>query len=275
VHFIPEARKIPILMYHSIADDASPKFKSFAVSPSLFADQMAYLQQHDYTPINVTQLVHTYMQKKTLLPARPIVITFDDGFADFFTHALPVLQQYNFTATLYITTAFVNGTSKWLESEGEAMRRLLTWSQIHEINAAGIECGAHSHTHPQLDVLDLAKMREEVVSCKKVLEDHLQEEVSSFAYPYGYYTTAVKQAVQEAGYTSACAVKFTLSSEKTDPFALARLKVSSDTSVKLLGELLTTGPGAMTALMLRARTPAWQLVRRSSILMSRYAVQKH
>lgn len=274
MRFTPEARKIPILMYHSIADEASPKFKSFAVPPLLFADQMAYLQRSNYSPLTVTQLVHT-IQQKSPLPERPIVITFDDGFTDFYTHALPILQQYNLTATLYITTAFVNTTSKWLESEGEGMRPLLTWEQINEIHAAGIECGAHSHTHPQLDMVSLAKAREEVVTCKKILEDHLQEEVSSFAYPYGYYTTAVKQAVQKAGYTSACAVKFTLSSEKTDPFALARLKVSSDTSVQMLEELLTTGPDAMTALMLRARTPVWQFVRRSSTLMTRYPVTKH
>src|SRR5947209_2067758 len=95
-----EKKQIPILMYHSITQSTNPKFMPIAVPPALFAEQMAYLHQHSYTPIKVTQLVHMLLQERCSLPERPVVITFDDGFADFFTDALPVLQQYHFTATL-------------------------------------------------------------------------------------------------------------------------------------------------------------------------------
>src|SRR5437764_272682 len=99
-------QRVPILMYHSIADEASRAFRPFAVPPALFADQMAYLAQNGYTPLTVTRLVQTWAGGGEL-PARPIVLTFDDGFADFHTHALPVLYRYGFTATLYVTTGFI------------------------------------------------------------------------------------------------------------------------------------------------------------------------
>src|SRR6266496_2657570 len=95
-----ERKKVPILMYHSISDHASPKFKQFTVSPKLFAEHMAYLHQHRYIPITVTQFVNAL--SNSTLPERPVVLTFDDGFADFYTEALPVLKHYGFAATLYV-----------------------------------------------------------------------------------------------------------------------------------------------------------------------------
>src|SRR5713101_1852063 len=149
-------KKVPILMYHSISEHAAPRFKPFAVSPTLFVEHMAYLHQHAYTPITVTQLINTRSKGSSALPEQPVVLTFDDGFADFYTEALPVLQRYGFVATLYVTTAFVNATSRWLQQEGEAERLMLTWEQLAEVNAHGIECGAHSHSHAQLDMLPAA-----------------------------------------------------------------------------------------------------------------------
>src|SRR5713226_3314154 len=91
-----EKKQIPILMYHSIAQSTNPKFKQFAVPPALFAEHMTYLRQHSYTPINVTQLVCMFLQGKFALPERPVVLTFDDGFADF----IQTLFRYSSSAAL-------------------------------------------------------------------------------------------------------------------------------------------------------------------------------
>jgi peptidoglycan/xylan/chitin deacetylase (PgdA/CDA1 family) len=240
----------------------------------MFTDQMAYLHQQSYTPITVTQFVHAQSQESSVLPERPVVLTFDDGFADFFTEALPVLQKYGFSATLYVTTAFINGTSRWLQHEGETNRPMLTWKQLTEISACGIECAAHSHNHPQLDTLSRSKAHDEIVRSKKVLEDHLGEKVSSFAYPFGYHTATLRWLVRMAGYTSACAVKHKMSSEATNPFALARLIVRPDTTLGAFAALLTgcssSATTALYTMYARARTPVWQLVRRSSTSVGRY-----
>ncbi len=263
-----DKQKVPVLMYHSISDHASPKFKQFVVSPKLFAEHMAYLHQHKYTPITVSQFASALTQRGDKLPKRPVVLTFDDGFADFYTEALPVLKHYGFTATLYTATAFINGTSRWLQHEGEAARPMLTWEQLGEIHASGIDCGGHSHSHPQLDIIPPAEAYGEIIQCKRHLEEHLNQEISSFAYPFGYYTTTLQRQVQAAGYTSACAVKFAMSSEKTDPFAIERLIVRPDTTLDALASLLSGHSSPVFAtIYARARTPLWQLARQGSSLM--------
>ncbi len=103
------------------------------------------------------------------------------------------------------------------------------------------------------------------MQCKRLLEQHLGQEISSFAYPYGYHTATIKQLVREAGYTSACAVKYEMSSESTDAFALGRLMVEPNTSVDELTALLTKGyPSVVTTMYKRARTPVWRIARRFS-----------
>jgi len=259
----PDKKKIPILMYHSISQRAAPNYRRFAVPPALFAAHMAYLNRHHYTSITVTQFITMRMAGSFSLPERPVILTFDDGFADFFTGAFPVLQKHNFTATLYVTTAFINCTSRWLAREREEARPMLTWDQLTEINAAGIECGGHSHCHRQLDTISRSAARNEIVQCKRILEDRLGQEAFSFAYPYGYHTAAIKQLVREAGFTSACAVKYEMSSETSDPFALARLMVKPSTSVDSLAALLNTdNPSTVVTLYKRARVPVWRITRR-------------
>lgn len=262
-------KKIPILMYHSISCSTNPKFAQFAVPPAHFAQQMAYLNHSGYTPITVTQWTDALGQQATMLPEKPIILTFDDGMADFYTEALPILTQYGFGATLYIATSYVEGTCGWLQHENEATRPMLTWRQVAEIQASGIECGAHTHTHPQLDVLAAPKVREEIVTCKSILEDHLGQRVLSFAYPYGYYTKATQRLVQAADYTSACAVKHMMNAASTNPFALTRLMVKATTNISDFGATLTgkgTHSMALSTAYARMRTPVWQLVRRGSSL---------
>jgi peptidoglycan/xylan/chitin deacetylase (PgdA/CDA1 family) len=259
-----EEKKIPILMYHSISEPerANHQRWPFAVSPALFAEHIKYLYEHGYVALTVTQLITLLYHNRQSLPEQPVVVTFDDGYADFFTNALPVLKRYNFVATLYITTAFVGGTSSWLWREKEATHPMLTWEQIAEINRQGIECGGHSHTHPQLDLLSLSAARREIIQNKELLEQHLDQKIASFAYPHGYHSVALQRTLKQAGYTSACAVKYEMSVESTNPFSLARLGIMADTDVDALAALLTSSPPSLlNALYKRSCAPVWRLVR--------------
>jgi peptidoglycan/xylan/chitin deacetylase (PgdA/CDA1 family) len=242
-----EKQNIPILMYHSISSYASSKFKPCIVSPETFDEHLSYLDQYHYTPITVTQFVQAMARGGEGLPPRPMILTFDDGYADFYTEALPALKRHGFVATLYIPTAFVGGTSLWAQDIGEGSRPLLTWEQLAEISASGIECGAHTHTHRSLDMLPPSEVRDEIVRSKELLEDHLGQQVSSFAYPFGYYSARVRQLVRMAGYASACAIKGALSSLHDDPYALARLAIKPDTGVHALATALSSSCGPLVA----------------------------
>jgi peptidoglycan/xylan/chitin deacetylase (PgdA/CDA1 family) len=261
---------IPILMYHSISppESASPRFRRWVVSPDNFAAHMEYLtREKSYSPLTVSQLVDSV--RAGSLPRRPVVVTFDDGFADFHTHAVPTLVRYALPVTVYICTGFVGDTSRWLWREDEASRPMMTWSQIAELPAAGIECGAHTATHPQLDTLPRRAAEDEIRGSKATLEDHLGATVASFAYPHGYYSPVVRRMVGDAGYQSACGVKHAMSSTGDDPFALARIIVSADVDVPQLAALLRGQNLPVAPFPEPMRTTGWRVVRRTRARLQR------
>jgi peptidoglycan/xylan/chitin deacetylase (PgdA/CDA1 family) len=264
----PDGGVLPIIMYHSIALDATPMFKQFAVAPALFADHIAYLDDHGYTPLTVTQYIQLRQMPFSAWPRRPIVLTFDDGYADFYERAFPVLLRHRFVATLYVTTGYVGETSRWLRRSGEATRRMLTWEQLCELHQHNIECGAHSHTHPQLDVLPRRLADHEILRSKRLLEEHLNTRTSTFAYPYGYYTADVQEDVRKAGFTSACAVKRRFCSSTSDPYALERLIVRGDLRVPGLAALLTRTRDPLAALSGNAHV-IWNFCRREGSILKR------
>lgn len=257
--------RIPILLYHSIAEEASPAFRRSTIHPRDFAAHLACLQARHYTGLTVTEYVQA-IKRRIPLPLRPVIITFDDGFADFHANALPILRQYHFPATLYITTGYIGQTSQWLHNEGEGNRPMLTWSQVADLRQQQIECGAHTQSHPQLDTLSPEQAHCEILRSKQVLEQQLGCAVESFAYPYGLYSARVREMVQEAGFSSACGVKHAISSVADDRFALARIMVTADTDLPTFERLLT-GEGLRVAPQREQwRTKGWRLMRRLRIL---------
>lgn len=242
----PEKGHIPILMYHSISSQASSGFRPCIVTPETFDKHLSYLEQQHYTSLTVTQLVQALVTGSDL-PARPIVITFDDGYADFYTAALPALQRHGFSATLYVATAFIGGTSRWLQHMDEGDRPMLTWEQLAEISASGIECGAHTHTHPALDMLPPSEARNEILRSRRLLEEHLGQHVASFAYPFGFHNPRLQQIVRESGFASACVIKRKMISDRDNLYTLPRLAIWPDTNEHMLAAALSSGRGPLIA----------------------------
>lgn len=254
-------QRIPILLYHSVAETVAPRYSRWAVKPTAFAAQMAHLRRAGYQALTVTQLAQILTQMPTALPTKPVVITFDDGLADFYTDALPVLQQYELPATLYITTGYVEAQSRWLADLGEGHRAMMSWAQIAELPGYGIECGAHTHTHPQLDTLPRAQARHEITFSKRLLEEKLGRTVDSFAYPHGYHDRTVQQMVREAAFSSASAVKHAMSCTCDDRFALARIIIAGDTSIQHFARMVGGQGIAMSPKCERLETKLWRLFR--------------
>lgn len=219
-------KPVPILLYHSVSDHPSPTIADFTISPSTFSRHLETIAENAASVLTVSEYVAA--REGHVLPDRPVIITFDDGYADFYDHALPALEAAGLRSTLYVTTGFLEGRPG-LRVEHRPRDRLLSWSQLHELIDRGVEIGAHSHSHFQLDTLNRPAAWYEITRCKTLLEDELQAPVSTFAYPHGHASPMLRRLVREAGYTSACGVRNAFSSEVDDVFLLARLTVLTDT----------------------------------------------
>ena len=195
---------VPVLMYHSVATGSTRKFRRFVVSPAEFAAQMKYLDAAGYRPVTAVELAGG--RSGGPLPPRPVVLTFDDAYTDFYSAALPVLREHGFRATLYVPTAYVGGTTRFNVSLGEENRAVLSWQALADIAAEGIEVAAHSHTHPQLDACRRRSSARRPGRSRALLEDELGVAVEGFAYPFGYWNRAARDAVAAAGYRYAFAV---------------------------------------------------------------------
>ena len=254
---------IPILMYHEVAgraDTASP----LAVAPESFAQHLAALADRGYTTITAATLAAAWSGGASL-PERPVVITFDDGFADFHQAALPLLAEHGFTATVFVTTGWIADAGPPAPSRPG---RMLTWQQLAESAAAGIEIAAHTRTHPQLDQLPAARLAEELGLSRRLLEDRLGVAVAGMAYPFGYSDDAVRRAVRAAGYRYACVVANAIARPGSDLFALPRLTVRRATRPQTFARVVQGQQVALAYAGQRSLTKGYAVVRRARAVLS-------
>ena len=247
--------KVPVLMYHEIGDvTASPS--GLAVAPEAFADQLAYLHDSGFTAITAGALAKILAGGAGALPERPVVLTFDDGYRDFYSTALPLLKRYGHTATVFQTTG-------WVGTQLEA-RAMLNWRDLAEIAEAGIEIGAHSHQHPELDRLSGDKLRDELDAPKRMLEDKLGVAVPGLAYPFGIWNAKARRAAREAGYAYAYAVSNAMTASRSDVFSLPRLTVQHTTTMERFGAMVN-GENTLELRVDRAVARASSVVRRAKV----------
>ena len=252
---------IPILLYHSISAEPEGWIAPYAVTPANFALHVDLIANSGRTAMTVSELCDA-LAGRTPLPERPIVMTFDDGFADF-AYAATVLAACRLPSTLYVTTGALGGRLPRPPDMAIPPAAMLDWSQLPELTELGVEVGGHTHTHPQLDTMRNDAVTDEIRCSKGLLEDSLGREVPSFAYPHGFQSERTRRIVASVGHRSACAVMNALSSDTDDVLALARLTVTTTTTPADLVAWLA-GRGARVApCRERLRTIAWRLYRRA------------
>jgi peptidoglycan/xylan/chitin deacetylase (PgdA/CDA1 family) len=250
--------RVPILMYHSIATSPSDATRELSVAPEAFAEQMALLGDLGLTPVNTADLAARWRSGKPL-PERPVLITFDDGYEGVHRHALPVLAKHGFAATLFVSTGWLRGP----HDTGGGLDAMLDWNQVRELAGADVEIGGHSHTHPQLDQIPDDTLRSELILCKEIISDELGTVPASFAYPYGYSSRRVRDAVRETGYAQALAVNNGLARRRQGPYALTRLTVRRSTGIEEFRRLVEGRAIARTFATDRALTKGYAVVRRA------------
>jgi len=216
-------------MYHSISDDkmegVHPYFET-NTSPTLFAEHMKYLYSKGYKVINLED-VREYLEGKKIAE-KTVIITFDDGFRDFYTQAFPILQLYGFSATIFLTTGFIS--NKRLEFKG---KECLTWKEVLKLNIQGIVFGSHTVNHKKLQSLNDIDIEWELKQSKEHIEVNTGRPVVFFSYPFAFpeednkFKKTLKKKLRKCEYRSGVTTKIGRVSKGDDLFFMRRIPINS------------------------------------------------
>ncbi|MFA5927325.1 MAG: polysaccharide deacetylase family protein [Patescibacteria group bacterium] len=206
---------MPTLMYHHIREYSFEKDEigtQLSVSPSTFAKQLDDIAQKGYQTTTFSDLANGNM------PAKPIILTFDDGYQNFYDNAFPELKKRNMKAELNVITSYVGRDG------------YVTNDEIIELSENGIEIGAHTVTHPDLSKISEESAKKEIFESKSQLENLLGTTIVTFCYPSGKYNDSIEALTKEAGYKFAITTENKLSTFNK-PFSLQRYRVNRDTNI--------------------------------------------
>lgn len=212
----PSPKPIPILMYHSIGIN---RRNNLLVAPAKFNSQIKHLHKAGYQTI-CFQTLENYWKSGKPLPAKPILLTFDDGYKDNYTIAYPILKKYKFKATIFVITNFVDDANH------------LSQKQIKEMISSGlIDIGAHTKTHPDLTTVPSKKVYQEIFGSKQILTKYTGKPIIAFAYPIGRYNYEVVKATGAARYKFAVTTKPGYANAKQGWLTLNRVRINGDLSL--------------------------------------------
>jgi peptidoglycan/xylan/chitin deacetylase (PgdA/CDA1 family) len=226
---------LPILMYHSISDtheDVAPYYR-VCTSPAAFARQITFIARNGYQTLTLDQAQQFLHKGRDL--SKFVVITFDDGFRDFYMNAFPILMEHGFTATMYLPTSFISGQRRAFKD-----RECLTWSEVREMRQAGICFGSHTVNHPKLVTLDWPRINDELRDSRAEIEQQLGSEISHFAYPYafpqanGEFSAHFRDCLEQHGYRTCVTTELGRVTAQDDAFRWKRLPANSCDDLDLL-----------------------------------------
>jgi peptidoglycan/xylan/chitin deacetylase (PgdA/CDA1 family) len=255
---------VPVLMYHSVSDAPAASTRVLSVRPAEFGAQLCHLRRQGFTGLTFGELGQCRRTAQPF-PVRPIVLTFDDGYADLLEEAVPILLEHGFPATVFVTTGWLRDAGRY--AAATAPGRMLSWAQLAELSAAGVEVAAHSHSHPQLDRISAARLRTELGDSKRLLEDRLGRPVCSLAYPYGYSSKRVRTVAREIGYLQAAVVANATATSTCDPFHVPRLTIRRSTSSATFASTVNGKRIRLHYAPARLLTAGWAVVRKTRAVL--------
>jgi peptidoglycan/xylan/chitin deacetylase (PgdA/CDA1 family)/glycosyltransferase involved in cell wall biosynthesis len=215
--------RTPILMYHAFSKPGEPPSR-YVLPKHRFAQQMAWLKLLGYHVISLEEYLR-YRRDGGLIPIRSVVVTVDDGYADTYSVAYPILQRYGFPATIFLVSGYVGEANHWDEPGLLRGRRLMSWIEVREMLRGGMNFGAHTRTHPMLTAVSPDRARAEIAGSRAELEQEIGQPILLFSYPHGEYDATTRAIVENAGYSGACSVHTGMNTLATPEFELRRTEV--------------------------------------------------
>ncbi len=256
----PPDGSVAVLLYHDVVDRQSARrFRRFAVSPRQLDEHLSALEGAGYRTVTIAELT----AGRAPIGAPIVALTFDDGYASFPRTVVPMLESRHMRASLFVPTAFVGGRAQWLDPESEGSRLLVSWSDLADLEASGIEIGSHGHRHLELDAISRTEALFELEHSRTLLEDRLGSTVRILSYPFGYHDREVRRAARDCGYDAACEVGYGLHRLGSDPLSIRRLLITPNVDPEDLLSLVTAGTPTFVQRARRATRPAWRWYRRS------------
>lgn len=220
------ARGVPILMYHYVGDAPAPEDRPYFVSTAAFTAQMAFLSERRYRALTLHELLGAFATGSAL-PARAVVITFDDGHESFERLAVPIMRTHGFKASMFVITSKI-GANGFIGADS-----------IRALSDEGFEFGSHSHTHPILTKLGDREVSQELTESKAVLEAIVSGPVKYFCYRGGHFDERVKALVRASGYAGAVCSRPGLNDAQTDALELRRMGIRGADDLRSFGNKLS------------------------------------
>jgi peptidoglycan/xylan/chitin deacetylase (PgdA/CDA1 family) len=226
-------------MYHRVATES--RSDRYTVSARDFGDQMHALQENNYRVISLETAILD-LGKPEAASTNSVCVTFDDGFRDTHLHAAPVLEKLRYPATFFLVSGFMGKMNSWeIESRADHQYPLMGWTEAKELYSAGFELGSHTATHPILTQVSAARAAEEIENSKREIEAQLNIAVRYFAYPHGRFDQRIRDLVHGAGYRAACSTLSGFANEDNDFFALRRIEIFGNDSLRTFRRKLKFG----------------------------------
>ncbi len=211
--------RLPILIYHSVRPyypGITNLVKEYTVPPDIFEDQMKYLRDNGFTVVTFDDL-SAYFQAGAALPAKPVMVTLDDGWENQYIYAFPILKKYKYVGTFYIYPSVIG------------KKHFLIWPEIKEMIAGNMVIASHSQSHPELPkITDPVLLKKEISGSKEVIEKELGIRIMDFAYPFGAYNDQSVQMVKDSGYRSARTVRAGVRADSSAPFTIDGIIITGD-----------------------------------------------